>query len=99
MNNQIFKIKSKAIKDMEVIFDYIHKENPSSAKNLINEFYELFKKLAKFPNIGSTKKFITYKNVRFYVIKNHFLVVYNITDNCVTILRVLSSYQDICKLI
>ncbi|MBP3847573.1 type II toxin-antitoxin system RelE/ParE family toxin [bacterium] len=49
------------------------------------------------PNIGKARKDFTYLDVKFYVIKKNYLIVYRIINNKkLRILRVLTTYQDIC---
>lgn len=97
MNNYSLIIENAAQKDMLLIADYIAIDNKKAALQLVKTFYGKFSLLCSNPNIGTIRKDFTYKNVRFYVIKKRYLVVYTIVDNSLHILRVLSSYQDICS--
>ncbi len=83
MKNNNYTIKSKALADIQTISDYIAQDNKTAALELIDIFNKSFEKLAKFPDLG--------------VIKKRYLVVYNIEDEKVCILRVLTSYQNICS--
>ena len=94
-----YKIKRKAFNDMEVIFDYIAKNNKKAAQKLIKNFYDIFEKISSFPEIGKLRKDFTYKNVRFFTFKRYYLIIYNIEDDIVCIQRVLTAYQDICALL
>ena len=94
-----YKIKSKAFSDMEIIFDYIAKDNKKAARKLIKNFYDIFEKISSFPEVGKVRKDFTYKDVRFFTFKKHYLIIYNIEDNIVCIQRVLTAYQDICALL
>ena len=98
MNNN-YKIKSKALEDIATIADLIREDNEKASLKFLQDLYDTFDKLANFPNIGITRKDFTYRDVRFFVVKKHYLIVYNIENETVCILRVLSSYQNICALL
>lgn len=98
MNNN-YKIKSKALEDITIIADHIREDNEKAALRFIQSLHDIFDKLANFPNIGIARKDFTYRDVRFFVVKKHYLIVYNIENDAVCILRVLSSYQNICALL
>lgn len=92
-------IENKAESDMEVIAEYITKNNKAAAVKMLKQFYKSFERLSKYPNIGTTKSDFSYKNVKFYVTKKHYLIVYKIDANTIHILRVLTTYMDICSLL
>ena len=97
--NHNYKIKSKALEDISIIADRIKEDNEKAALNFIQLLYEVFDKISRFPNLGVSRKDFTYKDVRFFVVEKHYLVVYNIENESVCILRILSSYQNICALL
>lgn len=97
--NYNYKIKSKALEDISIIADRIKEDNEKAALNFIQLLYEVFEKISRFPNLGVSRKDFTYKDVRFFVVEKHYLVVYNIENESVCILRILSSYQNICALL
>lgn len=99
MNRKDYTIKSKAIADIKTIADYIAQDKKSAALKLVEMFNKTFEKLAQFPDLGTVRKDFTYLNVRFFVVKKHYLIIYNIEDEKVCILRVLTSYQDICSML
>lgn len=98
MNNN-YKIKSKALEDIATIADLIREDNEKASLKFLQDLYDTFDKLANFPNIGIARKDFTYRDVRFFVVKKHYLIVYNIENETVCILRVLSTYQNICALL
>lgn len=97
MNNLELEITSKAYIDIETIGDYIAKDKKSAANKMVKLFYETFIILAKHPNLGNTRTDFTNLDVKFYVVKKNYLIVYKIIENKLRILRVLSTYQDICS--
>lgn len=99
MNKLNLQIKSVALDDMEKIANFIAKDNIDAAKNLLNDFYIAFDNLCTFPNMGKIRKNFTYQNVRFLQVKQNYVIVYNVKNNAIYILRVLSNYQEICNLL
>lgn len=93
------EIKSIALTDIEKIADFIANDNKKAALSLLNDFYIVFDNLCKFPNLGHIRKDFTHKNVRFIQVKLNYVIVYNIKNDAVCILRVLSNYQEICNLL
>lgn len=62
-------------------------------------FNNAFKTLCKHPYLGKSRDDFTYLDVKFYVVKKNYLVIYRIIDNkTLRILRVLTTYQDICSI-
>lgn len=94
-----FKITDAAISDIDEITDYIANKNKKAAVNLLELFYESFQTLQENLKIGNTRYDLTDKKVFFWVIKKKYLVVYKIEENSIIILRVLSTYRDIIKLL
>lgn len=99
MNNLKLVIEDAAETDMLSIAEYIAQDNKTAAANILKVFYETYKTLTVYPELGLSRPDFTHKNVRFYTIKKHYLIVYVITNEEIHILRVLSSYQDICSLL
>ncbi len=99
MSKLNLKITNTALNDMELIADFIAKDKKSAAVKMLKLFYKTFKNLSEYPDIGVKKPDFTYKDVLFFVIKNHYLVVYKIHKKNLVILRVLTTYQDICAFV
>ena len=100
MNNLELEITSKAYNDIDIIADYIAKDNKAAAVKLVKLFNQTFEILCKHPNLGKLREDFTYLDIKFYVIKKNYLIVYRIIDNkVVRILRVLTTYQDICSML
>ena len=100
MNNLELEITSKAYNDIEIISDFIAKENKNAAIKLIKLFNKAFKTLCKHPYLGKSREDFTYLDVKFYVVNKNYLVVYRIINNkALRILRVLTTYQDICSIL
>ena len=100
MNDLELEITSKAYNDIEIISDYIAKDNKIAAQKFVRLFDKTFETLCKYPNLGKSRGDFTYLNVKFYVVKKNYLIVYRIIDNkTLRILRVLTTYQEICSIL
>lgn len=100
MNNFKLEITSKAYNDIEIISDYIAKDNKNVAVKIVKLFYKTFETLCKHPNLGTTRDDFTYLDVKFFVVKKNYLVIYRIIDNkTLRILRILTTYPDICSIL
>lgn len=99
MSKFILKITDIALNDMELIADYIAKDKKNAAVKMLTLFQKSFNILSEHPEIGVKRPDFTHKDVLFYVIKKHYLVVYRIDNKNLVILRVLTTYQDICALL
>ena len=98
MSNLELEITSKAYNDMEIISDFIAKDNKSAANKMVKLFYKTFEMFLTHPNIGKIRKDFTYMDVKFCVVKKNYLIVYRIIDDKkLRILRVLTTYQDVCS--
>ena len=99
MNNLLLEITEKAYRDIESITDYIAVDNKEAARKMAVIFYKTFSSLSEYPALGTTRADLTELDVRFWVVKKNYLIVYNVVGATVRILRVLTAYQDICELI
>ncbi len=99
MNKLNLQIKSVALSDIEKISDYIAKDNPKAARDLLNDFYNFFDCLCLYPKMGNIRKDFTYHDVRFLQLRQSYVIVYNVEKDTVCVLRVLSNYQEICNLL
>ena len=100
MNNKLtLRILDRAEEDMTLIGEYIARDNPTAASNLLKQFYSTFESLSEYPNLGFKRKDFTYKDVRFYIVRKNFLILYKIERSTLFILRVFPTYQDICALL
>ena len=60
INKLKFIIENKAESDMELIADYIAKDNKSAASKMLKKFYKSFEKLSEYLNIGIKRPDFTY---------------------------------------
>ena len=99
MSKMKLQILTSAENDIAVIVDYIARDKKTAAQKLLKDFYKSFDRLAHYPYMGSKKSDFTYQDVRFWVVKKNYLVIYKIVEDVIYILRVLPAYQDICALL
>ena len=72
------------------------KEKEIVSLKVLTNFNKVFDIICLHPNIGFTKEEFIYRDVRLFVVKKKFLIVYKELDSCIHILRVLNTCQDIC---
>ncbi|MBQ2644187.1 type II toxin-antitoxin system RelE/ParE family toxin [bacterium] len=89
MNNLQLVIENAAETDMLAIAKYIAQDNKTAAANILKTFYETYNNLTAYPELGLSKPYFTDKDVRFYTVKRHYLIVYSITDTEIHIVRIL----------
>ena len=99
MNKLKLEITDNAKEDILKITEYISKYNKKAARDISEYFYKVCSALTEFPQIRTVRTDFTYDNLRFFVIKRHYIIAYSVTQNCIIIVRVLSNYQDICALL
>ena len=100
MNDLKLEITSKAYNDIEIIADYIAKDNKIAATRFVKLFCKTFRTLCKYPYLGKSRDDFTYWDVKFYIVKKNYLIIYRIIDNkTLRILRILTTYQDICSIL
>jgi len=93
-----YLLTEEAKNDLTEIGDYISLDNSTAARNMMIKFKEIFEKLVLTPKLGHKRKDLTNKNVRFWSLKNY-LIIYQINEDTIIILRILSGYRDITTLL
>ena len=99
MSKLTLRILDKAEEDMTLIGNYIAQDNVNAATNLLKQFYATFETLSEYPNLGYKRPDFTYRDVRFYVVRKNYLILYKVEQSTLFILRVFPAYQDICSLL
>ena len=86
--------------DLEDIFDYILKDNPNSASEILNEIDDTVSKLADFPELGKKPKDDKLKAFGYRVLViEKYLIFYIITEKILEIHRILHSSRDFNNLL
>lgn len=100
MNKLNLEITGRAFTDIEQITDYVALDNKNAANKLAKLFQKTFESLCQHPNLGKLRKDFTYLDVKFYVLRKKYLIIYRIINNqTLRILRVLTTYQDLCTIL
>ncbi len=89
----IYKITPSASRDLNQIADYFLPRNLEQGEKLFRDFNKKCKNLANFPNIGRS-----YAHVRPSlrgVPLNGYIIFYQLIDDGIEILRVVSGRQDL----
>ena len=84
-----------ALNDINQIFEYIAKDNPTTANNLVDTFEQKFDMLSKFLNSGF-KPAPAKSDIRVCIVAKNYQIVYQINDEFIVIARILTRYQDVC---
>ena len=84
--------------DMRSILRYIAHDKISAAQKMRRLLAQAFGTLAENPHIGSKRAEITQKSVRFWTVESY-QIVYSPETQPLEILRILSSYRDISKIL
>lgn len=84
--------------DIREIVDYIAADNFDAAMRLVDDFYDAFARLAEFPDLGHRRPDLTDRPVRFWTVRQRYLVVYR-DQSPIEIVRVVSGYRDIPTLL
>ena len=80
------------------IWEYIAQDNVDGADRVTKEIHEAIVMLAQNPGLGHLRKDLTSKSVRFWPIYSY-LIIYNPTTHPLEIVRILSGYRDLAKLL
>ena len=91
MNN--FIISPSASRDLNQIAEYFLARNLEAGEKLFNEFNKKCQYLTIFPNIG--RSYDNLKNGLRGLPLNGYIILYQVIDDQVNILRVVSGYRDL----
>lgn len=87
------RISHLAEADLDEIWLYVAKDRPNSANELMDRFKQQFALLQSNPEFGEQRQDLA-KNLRQAVVGN-FVVLYNLRDETVEIVRVIHGARDI----
>jgi addiction module RelE/StbE family toxin len=85
----------EATNDRHAIYSYIEAENPHAAFTLDNLISEKITYLINHPSIGRTGRV---NKTRELIVHSNYVLIYDIADNLIRILRVLHASQQWPKL-
>ncbi len=90
------EITRRATQDLDVISDYFLDRNIDAGERLFREFNQKCIKLAQFPNLG--KRYAQIRPWLRGLPLDGYVIFYKVTDEVLTILRVVSGRQDLATL-
>lgn len=81
----------EAAQDRDEIYDYIEADNPAAALTLDELFSQKAVRLVEHPGLGRPGRI---SGTRELVAHRHYILVYDVVDECVRILRVLHTARQ-----
>lgn len=76
-----YLLSPEAFDDLQSIWDFIAADNAEAADKLMDEFFEVFESLARWPGQGHTRVDLTNRDVRFWPVGSY-LIVYREAQPC-----------------
>ncbi|MTJ09529.1 MULTISPECIES: type II toxin-antitoxin system RelE/ParE family toxin [unclassified Anabaena] len=86
-------ISPQAIRDLDSISEYFLNRNIEAGEILFQDFTKKCENLLQFPNMGRSYEYIR-QGMRGLPL-NGYIIFYQLVDNNVEILRVVSDHQDL----
>lgn len=74
MNDLNLIITEQAYSDLDLISDFIAQDNVNAAEKHLKFLLKACRNLTKFPEVGIKRPDFTYKDYRFYIVKNDMLL-------------------------
>jgi antitoxin ParD1/3/4/toxin ParE1/3/4 len=93
-----FVLSPEARQDLIDIWEYIAQDNIDAADRVVGEIRNAMTTLAQNPRIGHFRKDLADEALRFWRVFTY-LVIYRPETKPIEIVRVLSAYRDIRKLL
>ena len=84
--------------DLREISDHIGKDNPESARRLMVRFVEVFRLLAKRPELGHVREDLPALSLRFWPVGSY-LVIYHAEKRPIEIVAVVHGARDVPRVI
>lgn len=88
----------RAIADLEEIWDTIAAANIDAADRVIDELFEVFEVISRFPNSGVSRRDWTSKPLRFVTVRPY-VVAYRPAVEPVEIVTVIHSARDVPRVL
>ncbi len=82
----------QARQDLNEIIEYIARNNPAAAINLVRSIDEKCETLSNFPNMGKSYEYLA-AQLRGIPVSNY-VIFYRQVQNGIEVVRVLSGYRD-----
>jgi plasmid stabilization system protein ParE len=92
-----FELSRRALKDLELICQYISNDSVDAADAVLDDFERCFSQLADFPGMGHRRSDLTNRNLRFWPVHSY-LVIYQ-QSNPLRIVRVIHGKRDVRRIL
>ena len=89
-----YEVSPEALIDLQMIWDFIAVDSTDAADRVIDELFEAFDHLAKWPATGHARPDLTPRSVRFWSVRSY-LVVYRSASDRVQIVAILHGSRDV----
>ncbi len=93
-----FILSPAAHRDLEEIWEYIAADSVDAADRWLAKLEKAIRLLADMPKIGHTRTDLTSKPVLFWPV-GRYLIIYRSEPQPIEVVRVLSAYRDVSKLL
>jgi plasmid stabilization system protein ParE len=92
-----YRISRRANADLEVICDYIAKDNLDAADRFDERIHGTIEMLAQFPRMGHSRTDVSNKRYLFWTVGNY-VIAYRVKGKQLIVVRVLHGARDFRKL-
>lgn len=89
-------ISQAASQDLQAILDYFLTRSIDAGERFVREFNRKCQNLTNFPNMGRAYTEVA-PNLRGIPL-DRYIILYQVVDDTITIVRVVNGYQDLSKL-
>lgn len=93
-----FILAPAASRDLEEIWEYIAEDSIDAADRWLAKLEKAVRLLADMPKIGHTRTDLTDKAVLFWPV-GRYLIIYRADRRPIEVVRVLSAYRDVSRLL
>ena len=93
-----FILSPLASRDLDQIWEYIAADNLDAADHWLAEIEKAMGRLAEMPNLGHTRRDLTDKPVLFWPV-GRYLIIYRADRRPIEVVRVVSAYRDVPRLL
>ncbi len=93
-----FILSPAAEQDLDEIWEYIAADNVDAADRWLTKLEKATQTVADMPGIGHTRKDLTDKPVLFWPV-GRYLIIYRADRRPIEVVRVLSAYRDVSRLL
>ncbi len=93
-----FVLSPVANRDLDEIWEYIAEDSIAAADRWLAKLEKAINMLAEMPGIGHTRTDLTDKPVLFYPV-GRYLIIYRANRQPIEVVRVLSAYRDVSRLL